>query len=456
MKKITVLLSIFMIFIMTIPAFAAPATSGECGENIKWHYDSPTATLTISGTGDMPDYTLYTDDEAPWHRFESSIFSVVIKEGITSIGDYSFRFYDLLANVSIASSVKEIGSNAFSHCKALCEIDIPKGVETIGMEAFESCENLQKVSFPNTLKTIGDSAFCYCHRLKEINLPSSIKKIERLAFAHCAGLTSIEFPDGMERIGESCFYNCMNLEAVTFPNSIIRINEGAFRDCKKITKVIYEGTEKQWNEIKFKDNNENIQYANIEYKGMNTKGIVIAFVALLVVALTIFICKKKKYKYLIPIFIVLIVALLVSTFNGITSNDKDVGSDEETMLSGMYHQELGVNSYESTRGYLFKENGEYCRLNNENFNYFENWSKDNNTGTYTLEKSDDAEYDYFLKLNDNVQAKTIKFYIKTDNIEDEMYLYEYTPDAEFTILAYGRYVSEKYCQENGYTEFIWE
>ena len=431
----------------------APVTSGECGENIKWYYDSPTATLTISGTGDMPDYTLYTDDDSPWHRLYDDIRNVVIKDGVTSIGDYSFRFYELLSNVSIASSVKEIGSNAFSHCKSLCEIDIPEGVETIGVEAFESCQNLQKVVFPNTLKTIGDSAFCYCHRIKEINLPSSIKKIESLAFAHCAGLTSIEFPDGLERIGESCFYNCMNLETVTFPNSIIRINEGAFRDCKKITKVIYKGTEKQWNEIKFKDNNENIQYANIEYKAMNSKGIVVAFVILLVVGFAIFICKKKKYKYLIPIFIVLIVMLLVSTFNGIPSNDNAVGSNEETMLSGMYHQELGKNSYDPNTGILFKDNNEIAFKNYNNVNHFDNWSKENSDGKYRISESELEEYDYRLEVLGKYNQQV--YYIQSENDNDILTLYEYNPDSDFTMEFFGKYLSERFCSKNGYTKFDW-
>lgn len=40
------------------PAIAANAadTSGACGENANWEYDTETNTLTISGTGEINDY----------------------------------------------------------------------------------------------------------------------------------------------------------------------------------------------------------------------------------------------------------------------------------------------------------------------------------------------------------------------------------------------------------------
>ena len=44
-------------------------TSGKTG-SLSWDYNEETATLTLSGTGDMPNYGL---GEAPWGEFLEQI-----------------------------------------------------------------------------------------------------------------------------------------------------------------------------------------------------------------------------------------------------------------------------------------------------------------------------------------------------------------------------------------------
>ena len=62
---------------------AENAAEGICGENISWIIDS-TGTLTISGEGDMTDWR--SPDYTVWADYKNSISSVVIEEGVTSIG----------------------------------------------------------------------------------------------------------------------------------------------------------------------------------------------------------------------------------------------------------------------------------------------------------------------------------------------------------------------------------
>lgn len=61
---------------------------GKCGDDLHWQYNNATTTLTISGTGDM-----YADSSStmPWYRLRDSITSVIIEEGVTSLGDYAFN-----------------------------------------------------------------------------------------------------------------------------------------------------------------------------------------------------------------------------------------------------------------------------------------------------------------------------------------------------------------------------
>ena len=66
---------------MTVVASAA-AAQGTCGTNLIWSLDD-TGTLTISGSGEMQDWENSSD--VPWNNVKSSIISVVISEGVSSI-----------------------------------------------------------------------------------------------------------------------------------------------------------------------------------------------------------------------------------------------------------------------------------------------------------------------------------------------------------------------------------
>ena len=126
-KSITIIIIFTMLFCMQgniIPAFAAEKhhqTSGQCGDNLTWEVNEKTRTLTISGTGDMYDYTYNYDfmDDGYWARQEPPreaapwlwpawmFDKVIICESVTSIGDGAFRTVRLLQNSANAFSSSE-------------------------------------------------------------------------------------------------------------------------------------------------------------------------------------------------------------------------------------------------------------------------------------------------------------------------------------------------------------
>ena len=80
---------------------------------VLWGYDNGTQTLTISGTGAMADYN---SDNQPWKDFRGDITSVVIEDGVTSIGNNAFKDCPSLASITIyAPELTYYGSNAFSN-----------------------------------------------------------------------------------------------------------------------------------------------------------------------------------------------------------------------------------------------------------------------------------------------------------------------------------------------------
>ena len=134
--------------------YAAESTDNCCGDNAVWSLDSD-GTLTISGTGAMKKYS--STSETPWYG--KSIKKLVVKEGITSLSDYAFRYQSELQSIELPSTLKEIGYYCFGSCKALQRVVLPDGLETIGEGAFEDNYALGRVVIPESVTSIGYSVF---------------------------------------------------------------------------------------------------------------------------------------------------------------------------------------------------------------------------------------------------------------------------------------------------------
>ena len=178
-----------MLTILPVNAITALAAddgmSGNCGKNgnnvtynLTQNNDSDadkTYTLTISGNGEMNNYSDYNFGNSPWANVASAITQVVFEGDITTIGNYSFY-----------------------RCTRLTSITIPNSVISIGTGAFLDCMNLQKITMPDDsnskLQSIGDSAFCNCYNLTSITIPSSVQSIGKHAFYLSVGSLKVYWP----------------------------------------------------------------------------------------------------------------------------------------------------------------------------------------------------------------------------------------------------------------------
>ena len=156
---------------------------------------------------------------------------VVIPDGITSIGQESFRGYVELTSVRIPNSVTNIGHNAFRDCTELTSMTIPGSVENIGDSAFSGCTSLTSVVIGDGVKSIGKSAFSDCKGLGNVIVPNSVTNIGDSAFSGCTSLTSVVIGNGVKIIGETAFSDCKGLRNVIVPNSVMNIGDGAFYYC---------------------------------------------------------------------------------------------------------------------------------------------------------------------------------------------------------------------------------
>lgn len=212
------------------------ASSGSCGNNVTYTYNSSTGELIISGTGAMKDYS----GTSPFQG--TSIKSVVIERGVTSVGDY-----------------------AFYNCSNLASVTLPAGITIIGFNAFAECSSLSYIKLPDSLKTIESYAFSRCSNLNNILIPNGVTMIKASAFELCTSLTEFIFPDSMTDIYGGLFVYCYGLTSVTIPKSITSINEYAFRHCNGLTDIYYLGSEYDWNTINIIEDNNVIDNATIHF-----------------------------------------------------------------------------------------------------------------------------------------------------------------------------------------------
>ncbi len=180
-------------------------TSGTCGAAAYWHYAPDSATITISGTGAMDDYPNYAP---PWVQYREEIQTLIIEEGITTVGWSAFQWCPSLENVSLPNTIESLEYAAFSFCTSLKEIYLPESLRCIGIAAFANSTQLSSLTVPQGTTHIEDSAFLDCTGLTTLILPSSVTYIGASAFKNCSSLSRVYF-QGSSRYGMSInsFYN---------------------------------------------------------------------------------------------------------------------------------------------------------------------------------------------------------------------------------------------------------
>lgn len=133
--------------------------SGEHGENIKWEYYADTATLVLSGEGEMPEEET---TDYPWYKYFEDIKSIWVKSSITSISSCAFSGYENNEKIYLPESLEKIDTYAFRGNIRLSNVTIPRNVVSIGNYAFEECKSLTNLALPKSVMEIGKDSFSSC------------------------------------------------------------------------------------------------------------------------------------------------------------------------------------------------------------------------------------------------------------------------------------------------------
>ena len=219
----------------------------------------------LDGTYSIRKGTKVICDEAfRWSKFIGcrSLTSLVIPDGVTSIGKSAFSGCEYLSSLVIPDSVTSIGDMAFCGCSSLTRLVIPGSVSCIGFSAFENCKSLRSIVIPESVVNLNGNPFCrWDGELKCLSpyfiydnkvlfnkdkskiiafrdknttsyvIPDSVSCIGIGAFAYCKSLTSIVIPDSVTRIGGIAFLFCESLNNIVIPDSVTCIGKRAFAFC---------------------------------------------------------------------------------------------------------------------------------------------------------------------------------------------------------------------------------
>jgi len=171
--------------------------SGFPVDSLEWEFAD--GILTISGSGNMPDYDTYSNI-VPWNDNKNEITKVVV-----------------------TGSFKNIGGNAFSDLSSLEEVVLSESIKKIGYEAFKGCSSL-----------------------KNITIPQKVTTIESYAFSGCSALETITISEGVTNIDYNCFEDCVSLSTVTLPQTL-SLSNNIFPNCTSLTEIkVAEGNTNLW------------------------------------------------------------------------------------------------------------------------------------------------------------------------------------------------------------------
>ena len=266
-----------------ISSFTTAATEGDFGVNNCLHWEVSTGvlsgkTLTISGTGAMPDFDFPNGNLAPWWNYEAlgmltsfgnfklegELKKVVIKDGVTNVSDYALFFLPAATQVTLPDSVTSIGRYGIAMCSKLTGLSIPKGVtgigdfglagngltavtlpdglQSLGRGAFDSCASLTNTTLPAAITAVPGKCFADCTKLLNVKYAGTVTAIGDLAFESCKALTAAPIPETVTEIGASAFTGCTALTDVTIPAGVSTIPEDCFRGCTALADMKLPGT----------------------------------------------------------------------------------------------------------------------------------------------------------------------------------------------------------------------
>ena len=213
--------------------------TGTCGDSVTYTLFSD-GRLFLRGTGPMHDYhgPLQTPaNDSPFYN-NKNIKSLVVSAGITSIGNYAFRYCDNLESASFPDTLTRIGEMSF----------FPDAEETVPPS---DMGELKTLTIPASVTEIGNKAFLGS-RFTELTVPATVTNMGTRVFEACPALATVRYE--APTLSDFMFASCPSLSNVTLARSVTKIGSHWMNYCDLLTEIIYEGSLTEWASVEKKSN----------------------------------------------------------------------------------------------------------------------------------------------------------------------------------------------------------
>ena len=232
--------------------------------------------MTLSGTGAVPA-------GASWVREAYGVHTLVLRSGVTEVGENAFRDFDSLKEVyyvgdetaweafreriqagndpllDAAVTLAVSGDCGEAAAWSLSEDETVLTISGSGpMADYRSAKEapwrysadaVTTLRVESGVTTLGDYAFQNFRNLTDVRLPASLERVGTYTFTGCYALTEIHIPEGVRIIAAKAFSDAKNLKAVYLPASLEAVDMKAFNYDTAIKDVYYAGTQRQWDQL---------------------------------------------------------------------------------------------------------------------------------------------------------------------------------------------------------------
>ena len=201
--------------------------------------------LTAIGDYAFANYTYVDKDEwdydydtssstKQWYIGEDTITTVIIPEGVESIGEYAFANLSNLTTVVLPSTLVRIDQGAFYGCTKLTSVTGLENVKFINQSAFENCGLTGSISLDSCV-AIANNAFSGNKALTGVTLSASTQSVGAYAFYGCEKLTDVTVNAASVKLGAYAFAGCTSLTEISLNTPVVP--KGAFYGCSKLKSV---------------------------------------------------------------------------------------------------------------------------------------------------------------------------------------------------------------------------
>ncbi|MCD8158820.1 MAG: leucine-rich repeat domain-containing protein [Clostridiales bacterium] len=240
----------------------------------QYNGSSSSVTLPASVTYNGTTYKIRTVGSKAFEG-NTSIKTLIIPDGITSIGNCAFKNCTSLSSITIKGDIVDcdwystsghvcgnysVFYNAGANAESLT-VNFESGVTYVPAYLFAvSCSksdgyyaHVTTVNFSDTVTEIGDSAFYCCFDLTTVNMSTGLATIDSYAFYNCTSLSKLGWGSNLTTIDSYAFANDTSLKTLVLPSKLKYINSHAFEDCSNVESIVFPSSTTSLGNCSFKN-----------------------------------------------------------------------------------------------------------------------------------------------------------------------------------------------------------